>query len=370
MDKQMNEERFLNRLIEIIQIDSPSLEEKEMSDYLIAFFKERGEKVIADDTGKKFGSNGRNVLVHIPGSLDLEPICFNVHMDTVEPGRNIKPIKKNGRIISDGSTILGGDDKAGIAMLLEGYEYLRENNIPHREMYFLFTLSEEIMQGATHYDTSDIKVKYMFVLDGAGHPKYLCSASKGKTLLKYEFWGTTAHSGVDITAGRNAVCMAAHAITSMPTGLVDEDTTVNISSIHGGKEAPTVPDYAVVTAEIRSYYQDKIDDQAAVMHKAAKEAAELFEGRVSKEITILCPPYHAQTDEYLYKRTKEAIKDEGLDPVEIKTGGSSDANIFGERGFICSGLGIGIHNVHTTSEYVDIEETQMAYRIMLNIMTN
>ncbi len=367
-DIKMNKERFLNILFEILNIDSPSLEESKMSEYLISYFKD--EIVFADDSGKEYGSDGKNVLVHIKGELDLEPICFNAHQDTVEPGRNIKPRIVDNKVISDGTTILGGDDKAGIAMILEAYSYLKENNISHRDMYFLFTLSEEIMKGAAYYDTSNIKSKYIFVLDGAGHPKYLVNKSKGKTILKYEFIGKSAHSGVDIVAGNNAVIMAAKAIANMPNGKIDEDTTINISSINGGEDGPIVPDKAVVTIEIRSYYQDKIDAQLNIINNIVSEITNSLGGSFKEYIDILSPPYIGDTEDYLYKRAKKAIIDEGIEPIEIGTGGSSDANIFAQKGFICSGLGIGIHNVHTLDEYIELEEIYSAYRIMLDIMTS
>lgn len=371
LDKKMNQKRFLDNLFEIIKIDSPSLEEKDMSDYLISYFRERGEKIFVDSSGEKFGSNGQNVLVYLPGSLDsLDSICFNAHQDTVEPGRNIKPIIKGNHIKSDGSTILAGDDKAGIAMLLEAYEYLKENKIDHRDMYFLFTISEEIMKGAKYYDTSNLKSKYIFVLDGAGHPKYLASASKGKTILKYEFIGKSAHAGVDISKGKNAIIMAAKAIVNMPNGEIDKDTTINISSIKGGEDSPTVADRVLVNIEIRSFDQGKIEEQIEKINRISEEAVKSLGGRVEMTKDILSLPYIGETDEYLYKRTKKAIIDEGLEPVEVRSSGSSDANIFGEKGYICSGLGIGIHKVHTREEYIDIEEIEMAYRIMLDIMTS
>lgn len=371
----MNEKRFLDRLMEMIAIDSPSLMEKPMSEYLIKHFKERGLEVSADDSGREYGSSGQNVLVHIPGSLSLPPICFNAHMDTVEPGRGIEAVFEEGRLRSAGDTILGADDKAGIAMLLEAYEELREKGIPHREMYFLFTIGEEIMRGADHYDTSGILAKYMFILDGAGAPKYLCRASKGKMFLKCRFHGKSAHAGVDLHEGINAVCMASDGVVSIrekTAGLRKETalgTTLNVSSIRGGEDGPTVPSYAEVTIELRSFSQEEMEELSKIIKKEVCMSAEKYGGKAFVEAESVCRPYHAQTEEYLYKRTGEAIINEGLDPVEVMTGGSSDGNIFGERGFVCSGLGIGIYNVHTTEEYMELEETKAAYRIMLDIMT-
>ena len=146
-------------------------------------------------------------------------------------------------------------------------------------------------------------------------------------------------------------------------------TTLNVSSIHGGEDGPTVPAYAEVTIELRSFLQKEMEELTEIIKKEVCSSAEKYGGKVLVEAESVCRPYHAKTEEYLYKRTREAIRNEGLNPVEVMTGGSSDGNVFGERGFLCSGLGIGIHNVHTTEEYMELEETKAAYRIMLDIMT-
>ena len=137
---QFNEKRMLDRLMEMIRIDSPSFEEKPMTDYLEKYFKDRGFEVYRDNAGEKFGSTGGNILVHIPGTMEGEAVCFNAHQDTVEPGRGIEPVYENGVLTSKGDTILGADDKSGIAMLMELLDVLQENKIPHREMYYLFTI--------------------------------------------------------------------------------------------------------------------------------------------------------------------------------------------------------------------------------------
>lgn len=371
MVKKWNEQRFLNRLMEMIRIDSPSGEERRMTEYLERYFRKKGYKPLSDDSGKLWGSDGRNVLVHIPGTLDLEPICFNAHMDTVFPGKGIEPVFENGILRSRGDTILGGDDKIGIAMLIEALENLEEQRMEHREMYFLFTIGEEVMKGAVHYDSSSVRAKYMLILDGAGSPEYLLKASKGKTFVAYRFYGKKAHAGVDIESGVNAVCMAAEAVAQMSVFERDKiwDTTVNITSIHGGANGPTVPDYAEVTAEIRSFSQEAVEKRVLEMNQIAKHAAKNAGGKVEIEETPVCRPYRGKPEGYLYKRLEKAMLEEGIRPVEVTTGGSSDGNIFGERGFSCCGLAVGMHQVHTAEEYADLKEIAAAYRILLNIMT-
>ena len=160
---QFNEKRMLDRLMEMIRIDSPSFHEKPMTDYLEKYFKDRGYEVYRDEAGSKFGSDGGNVLVHIPGTMEGEAICFNAHQDTVEPGRGIEPVYKDGKVTSAGDTVLGADDKSGIAMLMELLDVIKENNVPHREMYYLFTICEEQgMPGAKNFDISKLPCRNLW----------------------------------------------------------------------------------------------------------------------------------------------------------------------------------------------------------------
>lgn len=365
----MNEKRFLERLYGMIQIDSPSLEEKEMSDYLYGYFTDRGLQVEVDDSCRAFGSNGQNVLVHIPGTKEGEAICFNAHMDTVEPGRGIIPVAEDGIVRSGSDTVLGADDKAGIAILMEAYEYLKENQIPHREMYYLFTVGEEIMKGARFCDTSRIHAKYIYALDGGGSPRFLCSACAGKTMLRLSFIGKPAHAGIEIGKGINAICMAADAVSRMEAGQIDSETTVNIASFHAGEERPVVPDHAAVIIEVKSFNQDKIEHQVQQIRKMSEEAAERAGGKVHLEEERICLPLILGEGDYLYDRTEEEIRCLGLEPMVVKTGGSGDINVFAEKGFQCGGLCIGMYEVHTANEYLKLEEVEAAYQIVLKLMT-
>lgn len=365
----MNNKRFLETLFRMIRIDSPSLGEKEMSDYLAGYFKEKGLEVITDDSCKSFGSNGQNILVHIPGTMDGEAICFNAHMDTVEPGRGIIPVLEDGIVKSASDTVLGADDKAGIAILMELYDYIKENNIPHREMYYLFTVSEELMKGAKHYNSGGIKAKYFFSLDGGGSPKYLCTACAGKTSLKLEFTGKTAHAGIDIEKGVNAVCMAAEAVSKVRFGRISENTSVNVMSLHGGTEEGSVPAQAEAVIGIKSFVQKEIEDEAASIIRISKEVAEKAGGEVHVIKDQVCLPLSGGAENYFYRRLETEIKNLGYEPILVKTGGSGDINIFAERGFECGGMCIGMYDVHTKKERLVIKEAEEVFKIVLKLMT-
>ena len=172
---QMNQERVLNRLMEMIQIDSVSFHEEAMTDYLQNYFENLGFEVYRDQAGKAIGGdNAGNLLLHIPGTLKGEAICLNAHQDTVQPGLGIKPVFENGILKSSGDTILAADDKSGIAMMMEVLDVLKETGTPHRDLWFLFTVCEENgMDGAKNFDYSKLPAKNIFALDGAGKVGYM-----------------------------------------------------------------------------------------------------------------------------------------------------------------------------------------------------
>ena len=226
---------MLDRLMEMIRIDSPSFEEKPMTDYLEKYFKDRGFEVYRDNAGEKFGSTGGNILVHIPGTMEGEAVCFNAHQDTVEPGRGIEPVYENGVLTSKGDTILGADDKSGIAMLMELLDVLQENKIPHREMYYLFTICEEQgMHGAKNFDISKLPCRNLYALDGTGMVGGISTSSPSKYGIKAVFKGKAAHAGIEPQNGVNAVCMAARAISLVKFGRIDHETTSNVGRVEGG----------------------------------------------------------------------------------------------------------------------------------------
>lgn len=367
---QFNEKRVLDRLFEMIRIDSPSFEEKPMTDYLEAYFKDRGFEVYRDNAGEAFGSNGGNVLVHIPGTMEGEAICFNAHQDTVEPGRGIEPVYENGVVSSKGDTILGADDKSGIAMLMELLDVIQENNIPHREMYYLFTICEEQgMHGAKNFDISKLPCRNLYALDGTGQVGGISMAGPSKYGIKATFRGKAAHAGIEPQNGVNAVCMAARAISLIKFGRIDEETTSNVGRIEGGGMTNVVPDEAWFTAEVRSHSDEKMQQQLTLIQDACQQAAKEFGGEAQVELSHDYPAIKADKDSFLYKLNLYAIEKEGITPRFVISGGGGDANIFSGKGFQCGGITTGMFDVHGVNETLQMDVFQTAFNVVFRMMT-
>ena len=367
---QFNQKRMLDRLMEMIRIDSQSFEEKPMTDYLEGYFKKLGYQVYRDAAGEKFGSTGGNLLVHIPGTMEGEAICFNAHQDTVEPGRGIKPVFENGVLTSAGDTILGADDKSGIAMLMELLDVIKENNTPHREMYFLFTICEEQgMHGAKNFDCDKLPCKNLFALDGAGQVGGISTSSPSKYGIKAIFKGKAAHAGIEPQNGINAVCMAGRALSLVKFGRIDEETTSNVGRIEGGGMTNVVSEECFFTAEVRSHSEEKLQHQLDLIQKACQQAAAEFGGKAEVQLSHDYPAAKPNQESFLFKCTLAAYEKEGITPKFIISGGGGDANIFSGKGFECGGISTGMFDVHSTKENLQLDVFQQAFNVVYRMMT-
>ncbi|MEA4920907.1 MAG: M20/M25/M40 family metallo-hydrolase [Clostridiaceae bacterium] len=368
---EFNKERVISKMIEMIKIDSVSYKEGPMTDYLQEYFEDRGYEVYRDQAGKAIGGDhSGNLLVHIPGTMKGEAICFNAHQDTVEPGNGIEPVYENGILKSKGDTILAADDKSGIAMMMEALDVLKESGIPHRDMYFLFTICEENgMHGAKNFDYSKLPAKYICALDSTGAPGTLLSSGAGKDALEITFHGKMAHGGIEPEKGINAIAVAASAISRIKFGRIDPETTSNIGRIEGGGATNIVTDKVTFTCEVRSHSQQQIQDQVDVIINACKAAAREYGATVDIDVDHFCPPHKPNQNGFLFKSMVKALELEGVKPVYKVSNGSGDANIFCGHGFECAGIPTGMEAVHTTDEYLVMDNFAKGFNILFRLMT-
>ncbi len=368
---QFNQERVLERLMEMIRIDSVSYHEGPMTDYLQKYFEDRGYEVYRDQAGAAIGGdNAGNLLIHIGGDMEGEGICLNAHQDTVEPGLGIEPVFENGILRSRGNTILAADDKSGIAMMMELLDVLQETKTPHRDLWFLFTICEENgMHGAKNFDYDKLPVKNIFALDGAGNLGGMLKSGAGKDALKITFHGKMAHGGIEPEKGINAIAVAASAISRVKFGRIDPETTSNIGRIEGGGATNIVTDEVTFTCEVRSHTQAQIQQQVDLIVKACQDAAAEFGATVDIDIDHFCPPHKPDPDGFMYKSMIRALENEGFQVEYRVSNGSGDANIFSGKGFNCSGISTGMFDVHTTEEYLDMAVFAKAFNVVWSILT-
>src|SRR5215210_1182894 len=262
----INEERIKNLLLELVRLDSVSREERGVAERIKQLCEEMGAEVFIDDAGEQVGGNTGNVIARFPGTLPTaEPIMMSAHMDTVVPGRGVKPIVEGDRIRTDGTTVLGGDDKSGCSVIIETIRCLQEQNVPHAPIEAVFSICEEVgLLGAKHVDVSKLKAKYGLVFD-SDDPGFLFTRGPSANHMEWTIHGLEAHAGVAPEEGISAIKIAAEAIADMKLGRIDDETTANIGVIEGGKATNIVTNLVTLRGEARSRNDEKLEAQTAHM---------------------------------------------------------------------------------------------------------
>lgn len=369
----VNRDRFLADFLELVRIPSPSGKEREVAKAVKAKLEALGLIVEEDEAMKAFGGEQGNLIVKVPGNVDsAEPLFFNAHLDTVVPCENVNPIVEGDKVRSDGTTILGADNKAGVCVLLEFLRVLKEDGIKHGPIEIVFTVAEEVgLLGAKHLDYSRISAKVGFVLD-SGPPvnKVIVQAPSQKN-LRAIVKGKAAHAGVSPEKGINAIQLAARAIAGMRLGRIDHETTANIGVIKGGLATNIVPEEVEIWGEARSHDPRKLDEQIAHMVALLENEAKKGGGNAEIEVTEVYRSFKVTEDDQPAKLIKAALAKMGLEPQWEITGGGSDANIFNAHGIKCVIICCGEESPHSPeNERLDIPSALQSVELLINIVTS
>ncbi len=351
MAAKINRRKLLRTFKELAALYGPGKRERDVADYILERLD--GNIPVAEDgAGDAIGGDAGNVLVKIDGRG--EPVLLVAHLDTVEPCVGVQPRVRNGYVYSKGDTILGADDRAAVAVLLELAE-VADRLSERRPLEILFTVAEEIgLLGAKHADYGPIVSKTAFVLDASEPPGYAVDAAPGSETVKATFRGRAAHAGIEPEKGINAIQMAASAVAGMRLGRIDHETTANIGLISGGRATNIVSESARIEGEVRSHDASKLTAQVTHVTDVAKKAAAEFGGDVDITWEKAYDSYHLAEDAApvaLFSRAARAVR---LKPKFVAGGGGSDANVFNERGIAAVVLGCGMEKPHTTEEKIAV----------------
>lgn len=365
----INEERIVQEFMKYVQIDSPTKKEKQFADFITKELKSLGLEVYIDNAGEKCGSDSGNVIAKLTGNKDVEPILFSCHMDTVSPGEGIKPVCRDGVIYSDGTTILGADDKAGIAAIVEALKTIKENNIDHGPIEILLSISEEGgLYGAKYLDYSQIQSKRAIVLDSGGSPGEIIVQGPAQDQFEVKIIGKPAHAGVSPEEGISAIHVAAHAISKMNLLRIDEDTTANIGTIQGGIATNVVAPEVILQAEARSLNDEKLDRQTDHMVKCFEETAKEFGAKAEIKRERQYGAFKVEENDEIVTLVKKACENLKIKPHTAKTGGGSDTNVINTKGIKAVNLGTGERKPHTLEEYISIEDLVNISKLVLEII--
>ena len=364
----INEKRLLERFLSYIQIDSPTKHERKFADFLMDEMKEIGLDVRMDSAGEKVGSDSGNVIGKLKGNTEGEAILFSAHMDTVSPGIGIKPVIKDGIIFSDGTTILGGDDKAGIAAILEAIETIIEKDLPHGDIEVTFSIFEEGgLFGAKNLEYDKLIAKTGFVLDSGGDPGDIVVQGPAQNKINAKFIGKEAHAGVAPETGISAIQIASEAISNMKLLRIDEETTANIGHISGGEATNIVTKEVEFHGEARSLSNEKLQMQTDHMVKCCEDAAKKFGGKVEMDVDNAYGAFKVDENSEIVQKVKEACANIGLESHTMTSGGGSDTNIFNDNGVTAVNLAVGMRSVHTLEEHIYIKDLENTAKLVLEI---
>ncbi|WP_043932855.1 M20/M25/M40 family metallo-hydrolase [Bacillus sp. EB01] len=354
----INHERLLNEFLELVQIDSETKFEAKIAEVLKKKFTELGLDVFEDDTTAVTGHGAGNLICTLPATKDgVDSIYFTSHMDTVTPGNGVKPSIKDGYVVTDGTTILGADDKAGLAAMFELIRVLKEQNLPRGQIQFIITVGEESgLMGAKALDPSKITAKYGYALDSDGLVGNVVVAAPTQARIEAVVYGKTAHAGVAPEKGVSAITIAAKAIARMPLGRIDSETTANIGRFAGGQATNIVADRVDILAEARSLVADKMEAQAAKMKEAFESAASEMGGRAEVNVTVMYPGFKFGEGDHVVEVARKAAAKIGRSCELQQSGGGSDANVIAGFGIPTVNLAVGYEDIHTTNERMPVEE--------------
>ena len=375
---KINRERLASVFTTLCEIDSPSKQEGRVAVYLKALFTEMGAEVFEDDSASRTGSDCGNLFIRFPESgLAKEPVFFNCHMDTVLPAIGVK-VKREGEVFSSaGDTVLGSDDKAGIAALIEVMRTLQEKNIPHGPVEYIFTTCEEVgLLGVKALDPSLIKAKIGYALDSSGINRVVIGAPAANRITA-EVKGLASNAGLSPEKGISAIQLAARAIARLKLGRLDPESTANIGVIEGGTASNIIPESALVQGEVRSHNVKLLQEHTAHIRSTFEEEIATWsdpegvvEGRPSLDFTAVddFPILKLDRDSAVIKRVEAAAALLDRELHYVVAGGGSDANIFNGYGLQCAILSTGMEKVHSTRETIKLSDMALTADLIMAIL--
>jgi tripeptide aminopeptidase len=355
---------------ELAALPSPPGEEREVADRVGAYMRDLGLEVSEDDAGARIGSTAGNLYARLePTAGSGLPLFFCAHLDTVPPEAGIEPVLEDGVIRNAAGTILGADNKAAVAVMLEATRRLLSENRPHAGVELLFTPKEETgLHGAAAFDHARLQAQVGYVYDQAAPIGEVILGAPFAHSMEVRFHGRPAHAGMYPEEGRSAIAAAAKAIADFRLGRVDEESTANVGLISGGTAGNIVPEHCSFLAEARSHDPQKLADLVREMLESATFAAGLEECEVETEVHKSYSGYRFKRDDLAVRVARAGLERSGFEPSFKLSGGAADANVFNERGLACVNLANGMAEIHTPDEHIAVSDLERMVDVTLALV--
>jgi tripeptide aminopeptidase len=374
----VNRNRLADVFKSLVQIDSVSRKEGAIARALRDIFESLQGEVYIDGAGPKVEGDTGNLIARFKGSnADGVPLLLNAHMDTVQPGEGVNVLFSDGTFTSDGSTILGADDKSALAIIIETIRILQENRLQFGPLEVVVTICEEVgLLGAKNLDYSILTAQYGYSVD-ASETEGIVTRAPSANRLEFKVHGRDAHAGAAPEKGINAIHLASRAISEIRVGRIDEETTANIGLIEGGKATNIVPSLVTVAGEVRSHSPEKLEEETRkIVQSFERQVSSYKEAfpsddelpRLEVEVRQDFSNLKIPEDHPVVRLAREAASGLGR-KMETKTsGGGSDANIFFGHGIVTGILGTGMKDMHTVRESIRLDDMVKSVELLLEII--
>jgi tripeptide aminopeptidase len=355
---------------DLAALPSPPGEEREVADRVTLYLRELGLDVDEDDAGPRVGSTAGNLFCRLePTNGGGIPLFLCAHLDTVPPEGPIEPVLEDGVVTNAAQTILGADNKAAVAAMLEATRRVVEEDRPHAGLELVFTPKEEVgLQGAAAFDHTRLGAQVGYVYDQAAPIGEVILGAPYSESLRVRFHGRAAHSGMYPEEGRSAIAAAARAIADLRLGRIDEETTANVGLIEGGTAGNIIPEWCTFLAEARSHDERKLADLVQEMLDAITFAAGVSECDVETTVQKSYRGYRFRRDDLPVRLAAAALEQAGFAPSYALSGGAADANVFNERGMPCVNLANGMANIHTPDELIAVSDLERMVDVTLALV--
>ncbi|MCF7911689.1 MAG: M20/M25/M40 family metallo-hydrolase [Candidatus Cloacimonetes bacterium] len=360
--------KVLDYFLELVQIDSESLCEGAVIAYLQGELERLGLETYIDNAAESTGGESGNLIGWLAGDPDKEPLFLCAHVDTVIPGKGVVPVIDGNLIRSAGNTILGADDKSGIAMILAVIAEYVESGAAHAPLEIVFTVCEEIgLLGAKALDMEKLKSKRGFALDGNKLGEVV-RVSPSLAGWKAKLIGKGAHAGIEPEKGINSIRAAAAAVLALPDGRIDDLTTMNTGKINGGRATNIVCEETEIAGEIRSHNEMKFEALSQRVRHIFEQTAKEYDCGLEFELKLNFQSLQIDEDDELVKISEAAFRQAGVEQELAMSGGGSDANVFFGSGLQAIVVGTGMQKIHSTKEYILLDDLQRGGEWLKNVV--
>lgn len=352
------DERLLKTFLELVRIDSPSGRESACAHYCEQALRDLGCTVIYDSSAGSTGSDTGNLIAELSGTAS-GTLLLSAHLDCVDPCLGVEPVVVDDIVIASGDTILGADDKAGLAAAIECIRRLTESTLPYPSVKCVFTVQEERgLHGAKHLNQESVEADLCLVLDAAGSPGGIVVGAPTHYTFVATILGRAAHAGVEPEAGVSAIRIAAEAIGKLPAGRLDEVTTANVGTVNGGTATNVIAAAVQLTGECRSLHRDRVEQVKSEIDSTIRQSAISSGGSADIEWCLEYEGFKIADDDPAVALMVLACEDVGLKPITFTTGGGSDANVIASLGVPTVALSCGMEGVHGTSEQIRVADLE------------